>query len=536
MSDQIKKAFEVKWRVENLRSWLQPTDDSLYSSQFLAETLANTRWKLRLSRKWHLAEKCISLALERDVDDHLKPIDLNYELSFLACDGSALKSKSCITKFALNTVSQELKVTGAEILGEKKEAYLPEGVLTICCKLWKAWSTISKGGECSIRSVIGKKCVTLEGNIDYFSRIGYSNVTLNFMSLSSEISFISFDVGRQQNEYMTFQRMAVECKCFSSYSCELFFLGARGKHTKCVSDKYLATLLRPQKPCSFNLDYRYNELNIARYLKNDALAFQLEITYYPGVESECIEYADSNYKKLTDESTDLENVNSSNSEDVHSSPLDSLHITEPEDKACDIDKNGSGDEDEYFCAAGKRHLPSTTLKEDLTSLYNDCLFCDTKLRTDTETFPSHRSVLSARSPVFKKMFTTDMKEKAGECINVPDISSDTVRRMLQFLYTDCTGYLDMQSAKDLYIASDKYDIASLKKRCSSFIKKNLCPANVCDVIVLADMHQDKDLESAAHEFVLIYDKEVFGSDEWKLFMKNFSSLSAQVMYLKCMKE
>ncbi|GBM25612.1 hypothetical protein AVEN_27735-1 [Araneus ventricosus] len=93
----------------------------------------------------------------------------------------------------------------------------------------------------------------------------------------------------------------------------------------------------------------------------------------------------------------------------------------------------------------------------------------------------------------------------------------------------------MQSAKDLYIASDKYDIVSLKKRCSSFIKKNLCPANVCEVIVLADMHQDKDLESAAHEFVLTYDKEVFVSDEWKLFMKNFSGLAAQVMYLKCMK-
>ncbi|GBN01036.1 TD and POZ domain-containing protein 1 [Araneus ventricosus] len=334
---------------------------------------------------------------------------------------------------------------------------------------------------------------------------------------------------------MTFERTEVECKCFSSYSCKLFALKDGGERWECVNSIRLATLLSPHKSCSFDLNYYYNTFNCSEFLKNDALVFQLEITYYPGVESECIEYDDSNYKKVTDESTDLENVNTSNSEDVHSSPLDSLHLTEPEDKACDIDKNDSSDEDECFDAAGKKHLPSTTLKEDLTSLYNDCLFCDTKLRTDTETFPAHRNVLSARSPVFKKMFMTEMKEKAGECINVPDISSDTVRRMLQFLYTDCTGHLDMQSAKDLYIASDKYDIVSLKKRCSSFIKRHLCPANVCEVIVLADMHQDKDLESAAHEFVLTYDKEVFVSDEWKLFMKNFSGLAAQVMYLKCMK-
>ncbi|GBO39715.1 TD and POZ domain-containing protein 5 [Araneus ventricosus] len=565
MSGERKKAFEVKWRIENIRPWLQTMDDSLYSTPFPSKSMMNTRWKLRLSRKWWQAENCTSLTLHRYADDYPESIALNYELSFSEYDGSPLKSKTCTTKFAPKTVSQELILTGVEILEEKREAYFPRGVLTICCKLWMPWSTISKGGQCSIRSVIGRKCITLDGTIDYFSRLDYdSNVTVNFMSTSSEINFISFYVHLQTHGPMWFERIEVECKCFSSYSCKLFALNASGERTECVNSICLATLLTSHKSCSFQTSYSHGYFSDSKFLKNDTLTLQLEITYYPGIELECIEYDDSNYKKLTDESADLENVNSSNSEkvhsrnrhllsttlkedltslynddstdlenvntsnsaDVHSSPLDSLHLTKPEDKACDIDKNDSGNEDEYFYAAGKRRFPSTTLKEDLTTLYNDCLFCDTKLRTDTETFPAHRSVLSARSPVFKKMLTTDMKEKAGECINVPDISSDTVRRMLKFLYTDCTGDPKMHRAKDLYIASDKYDIASLKQHCSSFMKKNLCPANVCEVLVLADMHQDKDLESAAQEYVLTNDEEVFYSDEWKLFMKKLWLLSS----------
>ncbi|GBN00599.1 TD and POZ domain-containing protein 5 [Araneus ventricosus] len=537
MSDRSKKSFEVKWRIENLRSWFETRNDTLYSPQFLPETLPNTCWKLRLSRKLHLAEKYITLALERDVENgHPEPIDLNYELSFLACDGSALKSRSCTTKFAPKTVSQELNVKEVKSLEEKKEDYLPEGVLTVCCKLWKAWST-SKGGRCSIQSVIGIKCIILDGTIDNFSRLNYdSNVTVNFMSTSSEINFISFDVHLQTHGPMWFERMEVECKCFSSYFCKLFALNARGQRTESITKANLVTLLTSHRSCAFQTTYSHRYYSDSKFLKNDTLTLQLEITYYPGVESEYIEYDDSNDKKLTDESADLEHVNSSNCEKAHFSLLGSLHLSEHGEIPCDIEKYESSDEDECFYAAGERHLPSTTLKEDLTSMYNERLFCDTKLRTDTETFPAHRNVLSARSPVFKKMFTTDMKEKAGECINVPDISSDTVRRMLQFLYTDCTGDLEMQSARDLYIASDKYDIASLKQRCSSFMNKNLCPANVCEVLVLADMHQDKNLESAAQEYVLTNDEEVFYSDEWKLFMKNYSGLAAQMMYLKFTKK
>ncbi|CAL1282226.1 unnamed protein product [Larinioides sclopetarius] len=544
MSDQKGKAFEVKWRIENLKSWFQTRHDPLYSHTFLAKPLTNTRWKLRLSQNFHQATKYISFAIERDVEDeHPQWIAVNYELSFLACDGSCLKSKSRTAKFASKTVSQELNVKEVEILEEKagEESYLPEGVLTICCKLWNSCSRL-KGGQCSIRSVIGKKCVTLNGTIEDCNRlINSTTVTTNFISPSSEISFISFAVGLTPSHpysNMNLEKLKVECKSFNFHLLKLFLFDANGKRKEIYKSNNLTSLLFSNKPCSFQTQESFSRyVNYFQgYLINDTLKLQLEITYYPGVESECIEYEEENYTKSSDESIDIENVNSPNLEKGHSYPLDCLHLSGHGGETSDIEKNVSSDEDESSDAAGTKKLPSTTLKEDLTSLYNDRLFCDTKFVTNTETFPAHRNVLSARSPVFKKMFTTDMKEKSGECINVPDISSDTMHRMLQFLYTDSTGDLEMQSAKDLYIASDKYDIASLKQRCSSFMTRNLCPANVCDVLVLADLHQDKNLESSALEYVLTNDEEVFHSEEWNMFMKNYSSLAAQVMYLKFTKK
>ncbi|CAL1298355.1 unnamed protein product [Larinioides sclopetarius] len=298
---------------------------------------------------------------------------------------------------------------------------------------------------------------------------------------------------------MTFETKHVDSEHFSFYTCELFLFTSRWKKKPYAGNSELCKLLNPNKKWTF---LGYNFCNIIYHTKRDILTLQLEITYTPAVVEENIEYE---CQKSSSSDQGIETcLNTSDPENVHLSTLNYLQASDDADKPFVTQENSSAYEENCFDASSMGHVLSTSLKQDLTTLHGDQLFCDTKLQTDTETFPAHRCVLSARSPVFKKMFTTDMKEKAGESINIPDISSDTIRRMLQFLYTDCTGVLDLQSAKDLYIASDKYDIATLKQRCSFFMKKNLCSSNVCEILVLADMHQDKDCDiSYYYYFTLI---------------------------------
>ncbi|XP_055953190.1 TD and POZ domain-containing protein 3-like [Argiope bruennichi] len=183
----------------------------------------------------------------------------------------------------------------------------------------------------------------------------------------------------------------------------------------------------------------------------------------------------------------------------------------------------------------EENILPTTFLDDLKFFYNGSIFHDVKFQIGTETVPAHKDILRARSPVFKTMFDTDMKEKVSECINITDLNLDTLKRMLLFIYTDTTGELDFQSAKELYFASDKYDISSLKQRCSNFMAQNMQPSNVCEILILADMHRDEELKSVAQEYILEHDQQIFTSDEWKSFMESNSYLAAQVMYLKCLK-
>ncbi|GFY61333.1 TD and POZ domain-containing protein 3 [Trichonephila inaurata madagascariensis] len=174
---------------------------------------------------------------------------------------------------------------------------------------------------------------------------------------------------------------------------------------------------------------------------------------------------------------------------------------------------------------------SNALRYDLESMYNQKLFSDVKLRTKSESFEAHKGILSARSPVFRAMLTT-AKEKRKECDILTDLDAGIMRRMLLYLYTDTLEDLKWESAFKLYVAADKYQILPLKDSCSTFLVSNLTKHNVCKVLVLADMNQDKDLKKIAQDYILKHDQAIFASNEWKLLLDTHTKLVAETMHLK----
>ncbi|GBM91665.1 TD and POZ domain-containing protein 5 [Araneus ventricosus] len=186
--------------------------------------------------------------------------------------------------------------------------------------------------------------------------------------------------------------------------------------------------------------------------------------------------------------------------------------------------------------AGKEKSHKTAvLITDFKLLYSDSILSDTELRTSKKTFPAHRAILSARSPVFRNMFSHDMKEKNCGYVDITDFEDDTVHRMLQYIYTDSLEDMRYESARKLYSIADKYQILSLKCGCSSFLKENLCPTNACDALVLADLHNDDELKSVVQDYILRQRKQIFSSQEWKDFMNTHLKLAADVMYKKLTK-
>ena len=53
-----------------------------------------------------------------------------------------------------------------------------------------------------------------------------------------------------------------------------------------------------------------------------------------------------------------------------------------------------------------------------------------------------RAILCARSPMFRAMFSLDMKEKDASEIEVVDVSSETLEQMIEFIYTGKVTDLD----------------------------------------------------------------------------------------------
>ncbi|CAL1294976.1 unnamed protein product [Larinioides sclopetarius] len=166
---------------------------------------------------------------------------------------------------------------------------------------------------------------------------------------------------------------------------------------------------------------------------------------------------------------------------------------------------------------------------DLTSLHEDQSTCDVKLKTKTNTFPVHTAILCARSPVFKAMFSNDMKEKTDGCVDVSDLQDETIRRFLLFLYTDQLEDLTWDAALHLFKAADKYAVIAYRDKCSYFLKSNLNLENACEALILSDLHQDNDLKERTQNFILKNAKVIFKSEEWKILKDNNSKLVIETM-------
>ncbi|GIX69772.1 TD and POZ domain-containing protein 5 [Caerostris extrusa] len=144
---------------------------------------------------------------------------------------------------------------------------------------------------------------------------------------------------------------------------------------------------------------------------------------------------------------------------------------------------------------------SPTALQDFKALFNDPVLSDVKIMTKTKTFPAHKMVLCARSAVFRAMLTNEMKEKSTEIIRIDDLEDNIVHHFLLFLYTDDIKNLLSDTVKELYYAADKYDVPLLKEKCTAFMKKNLSIKNACDLLQLADIHQDSCLKTFVEDFI-----------------------------------
>ncbi|CAL5067170.1 unnamed protein product [Urochloa decumbens] len=146
-----------------------------------------------------------------------------------------------------------------------------------------------------------------------------------------------------------------------------------------------------------------------------------------------------------------------------------------------------------------RSSPALGLHGDLDRLLETKEGADVEIEVCGKVFGAHKTVLAARSPVFREDFFGPAKEKATEFVRIGDMRSEVFQALLNYMYTDSLpNQLAMSNslerkgavlAEDLLVAADRYGVKGLKSPIEDKLCGHVGVSTVSLMLELAEKHQ-----------------------------------------------
>ena len=120
----------------------------------------------------------------------------------------------------------------------------------------------------------------------------------------------------------------------------------------------------------------------------------------------------------------------------------------------------------------------------------------------SKTIPVHKFILQLRSPVFKTMLSSRMKESTSNEIIISDFDHDAVKEFIRFLYLDkCDKDILDKHAKSLLAMAHKYEVKGLLNITVDYLTKTLSDDTVVELLQLADLYEAENLKMKALKFI-----------------------------------
>ena len=156
---------------------------------------------------------------------------------------------------------------------------------------------------------------------------------------------------------------------------------------------------------------------------------------------------------------------------------------------------------------------------------------DMKIICDGQEFPCHKFILSARSDVFRRMFTSSLKmnEKEESILDITDVSAETMKVFLQFIYKDKVEpeYID----QNLLFAVDKYNFKRLVNICVKYFENTINITNVMEITFVAYLINNDALLEKASKFIFQNHGKIKKPEEWDQIKKTHPNIATKVMDL-----
>ncbi|GBN76572.1 Speckle-type POZ protein [Araneus ventricosus] len=491
------------WSIENYSYCWHKNGEVLISPEFTADGFEDTVWNLQLYPRGdrQKSEGYISIFLCRSrVDDGPLDFSVKYEMSILTADGLSTRLNAERTFMKGSGYGWIKFVQMDQILLHRKDYYLLEDTFRVICKIWKGEGNVQEVNEITARTLIGIEEVSFLHLTESFSKlepnekktIQIRSPSKKHCALTSSLYFID---DSSEGKVMVEITPSARNQILAKY--EISLLDRSGEKIVCgETDCRLDAARKDIQNLPLSLTRQAILNGKSDFLPEDNLTLSCECVFSTGVEYAKIER--TLYEKPFVAFSEISN-------DVQSKGI-------------------------YNAAQKLSACPSAL--DDLKAIYNNQLLTDVELETKAKSFPAHKIWLCARSPVFKTMLTSDMREKNSNSIPIGDLEDDTVQQLLLFLYTDKLEKLCWESATKLYYAGDKYQIEKLKVICSSFLVDNVSTASASELLLMADTHSDSDLKEAVQDFILKHEEQVFGSEEWEKLTEINCQLALKTMLLK----
>lgn len=149
---------------------------------------------------------------------------------------------------------------------------------------------------------------------------------------------------------------------------------------------------------------------------------------------------------------------------------------------------------------------------------------------DGREISAHKTILYVSSDHFKAMFCSGMAEASNPRIELADIKYDICITMMEYIYTGRCN-ITSDNAVDLLIASDKYLLPSLAKRCEDGLIRAITPANVKGLLELAHVHSRAQLKQRCFALIEKYQTTLY-QDMKKDIVKDLAQELDQYLKIK----
>ncbi|GBM97267.1 hypothetical protein AVEN_75795-1 [Araneus ventricosus] len=485
-ADTCKRApLTCIWIIENFSKLTYKID--LVSPLFVADSISKAEWCIKI--KGGVTFRC-SLYTRNSWEEVFSAMDI--EFSLLAADGSPL-----ISKRNPESIFQIDLLTRTAFLGRSAE-FLPNNTLTVQCRMWIKGREIPTMDLCYARTRLKTYTGSFTWPIEDFGTLQISaGVHSNKLALNERkvyplksftqkgpfMALILYLRRYFESEEVYVDALIKKGRDYIFFSSEFSVIDANGE-VIVSQEKEDYTHFDVAVLGSYALISK-NKLidNKNLFLPNDTLLLKGSFEACTGVMSSEIEYCSPNVSSIVKEEKEDFDFG-----DDFSCPsgYEEYFIKKVEEN--NLVHNSV--EEKTDCNSCNRKCP---LKAALRYLQNEATLSDVCLQIGTKLYPAHKNILCSRSPIFSR-------DIQGNIIEINGMDQNTLRRLLQYIYTDTVGDLQFENALDLFKAAADYQLFDLKDKCSDFLITNLSKTNVRDMLSLAIKYQGEKLEMAAREF------------------------------------